>query len=204
LVNGSRPVPRRSRGETSVPSATRGRVPRGRSAVGRAVGRARSPRRDGQLALRGRRRGAPSARRGHRCGCGVCVGDDRLAALDSDDGSFLLAPVERFASAAQGALDIREGPRRQSVACETGDWSHTDVYLAKTLDYRALLFAGSRWDGNALEWLEKRGSTVVVVGGEVPGSRVTVRYAGDDDPEAAAFTEVLIPELVAAMWWGRG
>jgi glutamine---fructose-6-phosphate transaminase (isomerizing) len=123
------------------------------------------------------------------------------AALDSPDGSFLLAPVERFASAAQGALDIREGPRRQSVACETGDWSHTDVYLAKTLDYRALLFAGSRWDGNALEWLAKRGSTVVAVGAEMPGATATVRYAGDHDPEVAAFTEVLVPELVAATWW---
>jgi fructoselysine-6-P-deglycase FrlB-like protein len=122
-------------------------------------------------------------------------------ALASPDGSFLLAPVERFASAAQGALDIREGPRRQSVACETGDWSHTDVYLAKTLDYRALLFAGSRWDGNALEWLLKRGSTVVAIGGELPGIPATIRYEGDNDFDVAAVTEVLIPELIAASWW---
>ena len=91
------------------------------------------------------------------------------AALDGPDGVFVLAPVERLASAEQGALIIREGPRRPAVACETGDWSHVDVYLAKTLDYRALLFAGSRWDGNALEWLAKRGSTVVAVGGERAG-----------------------------------
>ena len=96
---------------------------------------------------------------------------------------------------------IREGPRRSAVGCETGDWSHVDVYLAKTLDYRALLFAGSRWDGNALEWLAKRGSTVVAVGSDLPGARVAVRYAGDDDPEIAALTEVLVPELVAATWW---
>jgi fructoselysine-6-P-deglycase FrlB-like protein len=126
------------------------------------------------------------------------------AALDGPDGAFLLAPVERFASAAQGALDIREGPRRQSVACETGDWSHTDVYLAKTLDYRALLFAGSRWDGNALEWLAKRGATVVAVGTEMPWTTAAVRYSGDDDPEIAALTEVLVPELVAATWWNLG
>ena len=59
------------------------------------------------------------------------------------------------------------------------------MYLAKTLDYRALLFAGSRWDGNALEWLAKRGSTVVAVGGDLPGAQTTVRYSGDDDPEIA-------------------
>ncbi|HEX5013042.1 MAG TPA: SIS domain-containing protein [Candidatus Limnocylindrales bacterium] len=126
---------------------------------------------------------------------------DVSAALDSPDGVFVLAPVERLASAEQGALAFREGPRRLSVACETGDWSHVDVYLAKTLDYRALLFAGSHWDGNALEWLAKRGSTIVAVGGEIPGATATVSYQGDDDPEVAAFTEVLIPEVVAATWW---
>jgi fructoselysine-6-P-deglycase FrlB-like protein len=123
------------------------------------------------------------------------------ANLDGPDGVFVLGPVERLASAEQGALVIREGPRRVAVGCETGDWSHVDVYLAKTLDYRALLFAGSRWDGNALEWLMKRGSTVVAIGGEVPGARAIVRYEGDDDPDVAAVTEVLVPELLAATWW---
>ena len=123
------------------------------------------------------------------------------AALDGPDGVFLLAPAERLASAEQGALMIREGPRRASVGCETGDWSHVDVYLAKTLEYRALLFAGSAWDGEALDWLAKRGSTFVAVGAELPGARAIVRYAGDDDPEVAALAEVLVPELVAARWW---
>ncbi|MFL5770227.1 MAG: SIS domain-containing protein [Chloroflexota bacterium] len=123
------------------------------------------------------------------------------AALDGPDGVFVLAPVERLASAEQGALAIREGPRRLAVACETGDWSHVDVYLAKTLDYRALLFAGSRGDGNALEWLAKRGSTFVAVGRDVPGVRGAVRYIGDDDPDVAAMTEVLVAELVGAAWW---
>jgi hypothetical protein len=87
------------------------------------------------------------------------------------------------------------------VASETGDWSHVDVYLTKTLDYRALLFAGSRWDGNALDWLRQRGSTLVSVGATFREARASVRYAGDDDPEVAAITEVLVPELVAATWW---
>jgi glucosamine--fructose-6-phosphate aminotransferase (isomerizing) len=123
------------------------------------------------------------------------------AGLDGPHGVYVLAPVERLASAEQGALIIREGPRRPAVACETGDWSHVDVYLTKTVDYRALLFAGSRWDANSLEWLAKRGSAFVAVGADAPGARASVRYLGDDDPEIAAFSEILVPELVAAEWW---
>ena len=123
------------------------------------------------------------------------------SALDGRDGVDVLAPVARLASAEQGALIFREGPRRRSVASETGDWSHVEVYLTKTLDYRALVFAGSRWDGNALDWLRQRGSTVVSVGAMFREATAAVRYQGDDDPEIAALTEVLVPELVAASWW---
>jgi fructoselysine-6-P-deglycase FrlB-like protein len=126
---------------------------------------------------------------------------DLVTTLASPDGLFLLARVERLSSAEQGALMIREGPRRPAVACETGDWAHVDVYLTKTLDYRALLFAGSRWDGQALDWLAKRGATVVAVGGDVPSARQVVRYQGDDDPDVARHAEVLVAELLAATWW---
>ena len=127
-----------------------------------------------------------------------------VAALDGPHGVYAIAPAERLCSAEQSALMIREGPRRPATGCETGDWSHVDVYLTKTLDYRALLFPGSRYDDAALEWLRERGSTVVAVGGEVPGSTATVRYAGDDDPDVALLTEVLVAELVAAAWWSAG
>ncbi len=122
-------------------------------------------------------------------------------AVASPHGLYLLAPVERFSSAEQGALMVREGPRRPAVACETGDWSHVDVYLAKSLDYRAILFAGSRWDGQAVEWLTKRGATFVAVGGEIPGAHGVIRYDGDEDPDIARHAEVLVPELLAASWW---
>lgn len=121
--------------------------------------------------------------------------------LASPAGVFLTAPVERSSSAEQGALMIREGPRRAAVACETGDWAHVDVYLTKTLDYRAILFAGSRWDGQALAWLTKRGATFVAVGADIPGAAHVIRYPGDDDPDVARHTEVLVPELLAATWW---
>jgi glutamine---fructose-6-phosphate transaminase (isomerizing) len=116
-------------------------------------------------------------------------------------GTWLLAPVERVSSSLQGALMLREGPRRAAVGCETGDWSHVDVYLTKTLDYRALVFTGSRWDDQAAQWMNDRGSTVVAVGGQFPGARHVVRYPNDDDPIIALLAEVMIPELVAAHLW---
>ncbi|MFD0889350.1 SIS domain-containing protein, partial [Streptosporangium algeriense] len=124
--------------------------------------------------------------------------------LDGPDGVHTIAPVERLSSAEQSALMFREGPRRAADACESGDWSHVDVYLTKTLDYRALLFPGSRYDDQAMEWITRRGSAVLTVGGEVPGARASVRYRHDDDRDVALLTETLVAELVAARWWLAG
>jgi glutamine---fructose-6-phosphate transaminase (isomerizing) len=128
-----------------------------------------------------------------------------IEAIDGTEGLWLLAPAERVGSALQGALMVREGPRRAADGCETGDWNHVDVYLTKTLDYRALLFTGSRFDADALKWMTERRSHVVTVGGEpaVSGDGVSasVHYPGDDDPIVALLTEVLVAELLAAHWW---
>lgn len=136
--------------------------------------------------------------------------DEALSALDGPHGVYAIAPAERLSSAEQAALMFREGPRRPADACETGDWAHVDVYLTKTLDYRAILFPGSRYDGQAIDWVRQRGSTVLAVGGVLDGTlsgmagRVhTVRYAGDDDPDVALLTETLVAELVAGTWWAR-
>ncbi|MEU0518694.1 SIS domain-containing protein [Streptosporangium sp. NPDC006007] len=123
------------------------------------------------------------------------------ALLDGPDGVYTIAPAERLSSAEQSALMFREGPRRAADACETGDWSHVDVYLTKTLDYRALIFPGSRYDEQAMEWIRRRGSTVLTVGGEPPGTGGAVRYRHDDDPGVALLTETLVAELIAARWW---
>ena len=117
------------------------------------------------------------------------------------DGTYLSAPAHRLCSAQQGALMLREGPRRSAVACETGDWSHVDVYLTKTTDYRLLVFAGSQWEPQLAEWTRARGSTVVGVGGEVPGAQHVVRYANDTEDDVRLLTEVLVPELLAAAAW---
>jgi fructoselysine-6-P-deglycase FrlB-like protein len=121
--------------------------------------------------------------------------------LLSPDGIHLAAPAHRLCSAQQGALMFREGPRLPAVGCETGDWSHVDVYLTKTTDYRLLVFAGSPWESQMAEWTAARGSTLVGVGGTVPGTRYDIRYPGDTHDDVRLLTEVLVPELVAAAAW---
>jgi glucosamine 6-phosphate synthetase-like amidotransferase/phosphosugar isomerase protein len=117
--------------------------------------------------------------------------------------AFLLAPHERLSSARQGALMLREGPRMPADACETADWLHVDVYLTRSLDYRALVFAGSPFDGDAMGWMRDRDATVCAVG-DLAEAKTVVRFPGDDDPDIALLSEVLVPELVAARVWGRG
>ncbi len=132
---------------------------------------------------------------------------DRTVELVAAPGTttFLVGPAERLSSAQQGALMFREGPRRAADACETGDWLHVDVYLTKPLDYRAMVFVGSRFDADAMRWMGERGATVVVVGGELGGvARGAVAYPGEDDPDVALLAESVVPALVAARIWAGG
>jgi glucosamine--fructose-6-phosphate aminotransferase (isomerizing) len=124
-----------------------------------------------------------------------------LELLDGPHGVYTIAPAERLSSAEQSALMLREGPRRPADACETGDWSHVDVYLTKTLDYRALLFPGSRYDAQAMDWVRERNSTVITVGAEVKDATAAIHYVHQDVPDVALLTETLVAELVAAYWW---
>ncbi|GLI26816.1 sigma factor regulator FecR [Agromyces rhizosphaerae] len=119
-------------------------------------------------------------------------------------GTWALAPAERASSAQQSALMLREVPRRAAFASETGDWSHVDVYLTKTQDYRALVFAGSAWDAQALEWMAMRSSRFASIGRDLPGAELTLRFPGDEDDTVAALSEVLVGELVADHWLRQG
>ena len=116
-------------------------------------------------------------------------------------GTHVVAPARRISSAYQSALMLREGPRLPAVGCETGDWSHVDVYLTKTTDYRMLLLAGSRWEPELLDWTRQRGSTVLAVGGEVPDATETLRYAHDDVDDVRLLSETLLGELISAHTW---
>jgi glucosamine--fructose-6-phosphate aminotransferase (isomerizing) len=129
------------------------------------------------------------------------------AFIDAATGPGLtafVAPNRRLSSAMQSALMMREGPRRLAVGCETGDWSHVDVYLTKTVDYRLVLFAGSRWEPELLAWVKDRGSTLVSIGGAVPEATVTVRFRHDDQDDVRLLAEVLVAELSAATMWKAG
>lgn len=117
------------------------------------------------------------------------------------DGTAVVAPARRLSSAYQSALMLREGPRRPAVGCETGDWSHVDVYLTKTTDYRMALFAGSAWERQLIDWTSQRGSTVVGIGADIPGAAHCLRYRHDEDDEVRLLAETLVIELLAARTW---
>ncbi len=119
-------------------------------------------------------------------------------------GTFAVAPAARLSSAQQSALMVREGPRRPAVASETGEWSHVDVYLTKTLDYRMLLFPGSAHDAELLRWTTEREATVVTVGRAVPQATASVRFRHDDDDLVRLVSDVLVAELVAQRLWAQG
>jgi glucosamine--fructose-6-phosphate aminotransferase (isomerizing) len=150
------------------------------------------------------------------CRCAADATESLLASRDNwlaevaerlagPHGTWLLAPAERLSSALQGALMLREVARRQADACETGDWSHVDVYLTKTLDYRALVFPGSRYDAEAARWMSERGSIAVSVHADhvagFPAAVASVTYPAGGNPLTPLLVETTVPELVAEHWF---
>ena len=125
--------------------------------------------------------------------------DDVLSPVET---TYWIAPENRIGSALQSALMVREIPRRPAVGCETGDWSHVDVYLTLTTDYRCVVFTGSPWDEQAAEWMRKRGTRVVSVGTplDVPGE---VHLPLAAEPFVRMLVEPLVAELLALRWWRR-
>lgn len=123
--------------------------------------------------------------------------DELLAPAET---TYWIAPESRIGSAMQSALMMREIPRRPAVGCETGDWSHVDVYLTLTTDYRCVVFTGSSWDAQAADWLTKRGSRVVSVGDAlgVPGE---LHLPTPGDPFTRMLCETIVAELLALRWW---
>ncbi|MCZ3385645.1 MAG: SIS domain-containing protein [Actinomycetia bacterium] len=126
---------------------------------------------------------------------------DTVERLAGGDVTAVVAPFRRLGNAQQSALMLREGPRLAALASEAGEWSHVDVYLTRTHDYRMLLLPGSRYEDELLRWTRERGSTVVAAGAPVDGVDHVVRYRHDDDEDVRLLTELVIAELVAADLW---
>ena len=121
--------------------------------------------------------------------------------IKSPAGSYYIAPADRLCSAQQSALMMRESPRLPSVPCETGDWSHIDVYLTKTLDYRAILFPGSIWEDQLFKWTQERGSKVLTIGFDHPHATSSLRYKNDSDPLVRLLAETTFAEILAQHLW---
>ncbi|CAB4371691.1 MAG: iron dicitrate transport regulator FecR [Actinobacteria bacterium] len=121
--------------------------------------------------------------------------------IKSPAGSYYIAPADRLCSAQQSALMMRESPRLPSVPCETGDWSHIDVYLTKTLDYRAILFPGSIWEDQLFKWTQERGSKVLTIGFDHPHATTSLRYKNDSDPLVRLLAETTFAEILAQHLW---
>ncbi len=115
----------------------------------------------------------------------------------------VLAPAERIGSAEQSALMLREVPRVRADACETGDWSHVDVYLSKLPGLGIVLLPGSAWEADVLEWATARECPVVTVGGPLPGGALDIPIPGGDDPVVRMLAEVRVCELLAAELYAR-
>ncbi len=115
----------------------------------------------------------------------------------------VLAPAERIGSAEQSALMLREVPRVRADACETGDWSHVDVYLSKAPGLALLMLRGSAWEAEVMEWAERRGCPVVTAGGRLPGAALDVRMPGGGDSPTRSLVEGRVAELLAAELYAR-
>jgi len=137
--------------------------------------------------------------------------DASAAVIDTTDGWLgpaadlvgrpaihVLAPAERIGSAEQSALMLREVPRVRADACETGDWSHVDVYLSKLPGLGIVLLRGSAWEAEVLDWATARGCPVATVGGPLPGGALDIPVPGGDDPVVRMLAEVRVCELLAA------
>jgi fructoselysine-6-P-deglycase FrlB-like protein len=122
---------------------------------------------------------------------------------ESSRGVWVSAPAERFGSAQQSALMLREGPRIIADACETGDWLHVDVYLTKRPGYSLLLLGGSRYDAEVAGWRRERDFRLVSVGRELAGADLVIAFDGGDRRMVAAIAETAVSELLAAELWRR-
>jgi glutamine---fructose-6-phosphate transaminase (isomerizing) len=110
----------------------------------------------------------------------------------------------RLGSVEQAALMLREAPRLEAFAWDTGDWLHVGLYTLLPGD-AVLLFSGSPADDEAITTVHARGSKVVVVGDDRDDSdiHVPLPVTVTEDAAIRALVEPAVPELLSAELWAR-
>ena len=154
-----------------------------------------------------RRRGAPPSGAA-AASAAVLAGRDgwvaRAVELLGGGPIHVLAPAERIGSAEQSALMLREVPRVAAYACETGDWSHVDVYLTKRPGYGVLLLPGSAYEGRAdASGRPSAASRLSSRAAASPARRSTSTCPARTSPRVRPLVETHVAELLAAALWAR-
>jgi fructoselysine-6-P-deglycase FrlB-like protein len=124
--------------------------------------------------------------------------------LDTGRPIHVLGDGARMGSIDQAALMLREAPRLDAVAHDTGDWLHTGLYTQFPGD-AVLLFAGAAADGEAIGTIHARGGVVVAVGPRPDGADLHIPLPGAvlADPILRMLVEPVVAELLAAELWRR-
>ena len=99
---------------------------------------------------------------------------------------------------------LREAPRVEAAAWDTGDWLHVGLYTLFPGD-AVLLFTGSPADGEAIAVVHARGGRVVAVGEGHPDAdlHVPLPDAVTEDPAIRSLVEPAVTDLLAAELWAR-
>ncbi|HSO29089.1 MAG TPA: SIS domain-containing protein [Candidatus Sulfomarinibacteraceae bacterium] len=124
--------------------------------------------------------------------------------LDGGAAVHVLTDAAALGTAEQAALLLREGPRLDADATDAGDWLHVGIYTALP-GYRAILLAGTPYDGALVETLHGRGGRVLAIGEPVPDADLAVPLPDGalGDPLARALVEPLVTSILAAELWRR-
>ena len=124
--------------------------------------------------------------------------------LDTGRPVHVLGDGLRLGGIEQAALMLREAPRIEAFAWDTGDWLHVGLYTLFPGD-AVLLFSGSPADDEAIRSAHARGArsswwaTTVAIPISTCRSPLTVT----EDPAIRALVESAVPELLAAELWAR-
>jgi glucosamine--fructose-6-phosphate aminotransferase (isomerizing) len=129
---------------------------------------------------------------------------DAAAMLDSGRPIHVLGDGARTGAIEQAALMLREAPRIEASAWDTGDWLHVGLYTLFPGDV-ALLFTGSPADGEAIATIHARAARVVAVGAAHPDAdlHVPLPEPALAEPAIRALVEPAVAELLAAELWRR-